>query len=278
MIDTNINQGPVAVLCAMHTELDHLKALLLLQHEEWHDGRRYWVTDLGASPIILVCCGIGMANAASATEALIAYYHPIAILNYGCSGSHRLDVLPGDLVIGSRLVNVDRVDIEADGSEQYMGMYYLQADILKQVEYLPGSPMLLEQAIRLAAAREGKHEPWPLQSGWPALIPHRTPHVIVGTIATSDRWNRAPQRIQQIAALHDSICEDMEAAAIALICVNHEVPFLTIKDISNNELLRTTDEHFLVETTGQLGRRAAAFLFAFLLHASWPPKMGVEPA
>lgn len=171
MTGTNIDQGPVAVLCAMNTELDHLKALLLPQHEEWHDGRRYWVTALEPSSVILVCCGIGMANAASATEALIAHYHPVAILNYGCSGSHRLDVLPGDLVIGSRLVIVDRVCVEADGSERYVGMYYLQADILKQVEYLPCSPRLLEQAMRLAAIQEGQHEPWPLQSGWPSIDP-----------------------------------------------------------------------------------------------------------
>ena len=50
----------------------------------------------------------------------------------------------------------------------------------------------------------------------------------------------------------------MEAAAIALTCLTHDVPFLAVKDISNNELLRTTDHLFETETTGQLGRRAAA--------------------
>jgi nucleoside phosphorylase len=54
----------------------------------------------------------------------------------------------------------------------------------------------------------------------------------------------------------------MEAAAIALTCASHEVPFLTIKDISNNELVRQTDATFATETVGQLGRRAALLALA----------------
>jgi nucleoside phosphorylase len=56
----------------------------------------------------------------------------------------------------------------------------------------------------------------------------------------------------------------MEAAAIALICASHDVPFLAVKDISNNELLRTTDKHFLIENEGQLGRHASVIILAIL--------------
>jgi nucleoside phosphorylase len=57
----------------------------------------------------------------------------------------------------------------------------------------------------------------------------------------------------------------MEAAAIALICASHDVPFLAVKDISNNEILQKTDGQRLpIATAGQLGRRAATFTFAML--------------
>jgi adenosylhomocysteine nucleosidase len=273
MTDLNTDQEPVAVVCAMNKELDHLRVLLPPQHEAWHEGRGYWVTALQHSPVILTCCGVGMANAAAATEALITRYHPRAVLNYGCSGSHRLDVLPGDLVIGSRVVLPDRVTVEADGSERYMGMWYLHHGIPKKVESLSCSSSLLELATRTAALLEGSYEAWPLAAGWPSSVPHRTPQALVGTIATSDRWNRAPHRISQIVAQHDSVCEDMEAAAIALICASHEGPFLAVKDISNNELLRSTNEGFLTETAGQLGRRAATFTFALLLEFCLSPQM-----
>ncbi len=50
---------------------------------------------------------------------------------------------------------------------------------------------------------------------------------------------------------------------MALTCASHDTPFLSIKDISNNELLRPTDStSFGEETLGQLGRRAARLVLA----------------
>ena len=253
---------PVAVICAMECELVHLRDMLPQGREEAHGGRRFTPTRLDGAPIVLVCCGIGMTSAAAVTEATIARYRPAAVLNYGCAGAHRLDLLPGDVVIGTRVVAHDSIRHEPDGRERYAGMYYLRDGVQEKIAYLPAAPHLLDAAIRAASALEGQHEPWPPAAGWPSAIPHRAPRVVMGTVASADRWNRGEARIQGLAALHDSLCEDMEAAAIALTCASHDVPFLTIKDISNNELLRLTGDDFLVETDGQLGRRAAALIHA----------------
>jgi adenosylhomocysteine nucleosidase len=260
------DHAPVAVICAMENELTHLRTMFPQTYEDWYTERYSWVTSLENHSIILCCCGVGMSNAAATTEAVINRYHPTAILNYGCSGSHRLDLLPGDLVIGSRLVTPDRVVLEADGSERYIGMWYLHHGIHKKVQYLSCSPELLELATQTATILEGTHEPWPLDSRWPSSVPHRSPQVFIGgTIATSESWNRAVDRISHLVAQHDSVCEDMEAAAIALICASHDVPFLAVKDISNNELLQTTnDQHFQTTTAEQVGKRAAAFIFTML--------------
>lgn len=260
----NSPSAPIAIICALNSELVHSRTALPPQYEDWYVGHRSWLTTVQGYPIILTCCGIGMANAAAATEAVIARYHPAAIFNYGCSGAHRPYLLPGDLVIGSRVVAVDRVTVEADGSEKYEGMLYLHAGIPKKVDYLLAESSLLALATHKATMLEGQHEPWPLESGWPPSIPHRSPQHVIGTISSSDRWNQSPERIRRLVAQHDSMCEDMEAAAIALICASHNVPFLSIKDISNNELLRTTDEHFFIETEGQLGRRASVLTLALL--------------
>lgn len=56
----------------------------------------------------------------------------------------------------------------------------------------------------------------------------------------------------------------MDSAAIALTCATYDVPFLSIRDISNNELLRATNESFGVETEGQLGCRAAVLILETL--------------
>ena len=65
----------------------------------------------------------------------------------------------------------------------------------------------------------------------------------------------------------------MEAAAIALTCASHDVPFLTVKDISNNELLAMTalDHAFLANFGEQIGRRAAALILALLYDLATAP-------
>jgi nucleoside phosphorylase len=86
--------------------------------------------------------------------------------------------------------------------------------------------------------------------------------VAFGTVVSADRWNRTPASIGALVTRHESYCEDMEAAAIGLVCASHGVPFLSIKDISNNELLRaTSDGQAMLDELGadQLARRAAAF-------------------
>jgi adenosylhomocysteine nucleosidase len=256
--------APIAVICALEAELRHLRAALPTGREVWHAGRRWEVTTLGAQPIILARCGIGMLSAAAITEATIGRWSPAAILNYGCTGAHRDDLLPGDLVIAARVVAYDNVKVGVADEETYWQMRYLRADVQERADYLLADPALLAAAERAAAALAGRHEPWPPTSGWPEAIPHRAPTVRSGTVASADRWNRAAARIGGLVATHDSACEDMEAAAIALTCASHNVPFLAIKDISNNELLRVTDPLSFDALGPELGRRAAALTLATL--------------
>lgn len=262
---------PIGIICALDEELVHLRRAVEVGDEEWRAGRRYWRARLDGQPLVLTLCGIGMLGAAAATEATIVQYAPAAVLNYGCTGGHREDLLPGDLVIGARAVAYDSVHVAPDGAEEYKAMFFLREGRQERIDYLPVAPELLAAARRAAARLEGRHEPWPPASGWPEMVPHRPPRLLVGTVASADRWNRSHERIRVIAGLHESLCEDMEAAAIALTCASHDVPFLTIKDISNNELLRTTDAaHFGAETAGQLGRRAAALTLETLRElAGW---------
>ncbi len=268
-----MSRAPIAVLCAIEDELGHLRATLPPPYDDWSAHRHAWLTTLDEQPLVLARCGIGMASAAAATEAVIQRYHPAALLNYGCAGAHRPDLLPGDIVVGARVVAQDRVMLEADGIERYVGMWYQRADEPTTVPFLPGAPSLLALAAQVAQDLAERHEPWPSAAGWPASVPHRPPRLIVGTIATSDRWTRARERIARIVAVHDSACEEMEAAAIALTCASHGVPFLAVKDISNNELLRTTGDGWSAETEGQIGRRAAALVLAILWRIAAAPNL-----
>jgi nucleoside phosphorylase len=63
-----------------------------------------------------------------------------------------------------------------------------------------------------------------------------------------------------------SLCEDMEAAAIAQIATLHGVPFLTIKDISNNEfhVASAFDGTESELPISEVGKRAAMLIVAMI--------------
>lgn len=254
------NPQSIAIICALEEELCHLRAALPSGEGEWHAGRFYEVTALGGRRIVLARCGIGMLSAAAVAEGVIGRWQPEIVLNYGCTGAHRDDLLPGDIVVGERTVAYDSVKVAPDGGEEFKAMYFLRAGEQERAEFFPGDPALLAAAWRAIERLEGRHEPWPPTSGWwPTQVPHRAPRVVSGTVASADRWNRSPERIASLVARHGSHCEDMEAAAIALVCASHSIPFLSVKDISNNELLLLTDgDDFETATAGQVGKRAAA--------------------
>ena len=223
---------------------------------------RSQLASVSAAEVALVVSGMGMVSAAAAAQDTISRCAPRAVLNYGCAGGHRVELLPGDMVVGERVVAYDNYRQTPTGELEYTGMHYVLHAEQRRVDHLACDPELIAAARRVADELGDGHEPWPAEMGWPDSVAHRTPRVVFGMVASADRWNRAPASIAALVARHDSLCEDMEAAAIGLVCASHDVPFLTIKDISNNELLRATlSGKSLLDEIGaeQIARRAAAF-------------------
>jgi nucleoside phosphorylase len=129
-----------------------------------------------------------------------------------------------------------------------------------QVDALPADPELLAIAQRVAAGIT--LPPWP---GIDA-----PPRVYSGTVASADVWTQHGESIRTLHDLHGSLCEEMEAAAIAQVAAIYGVPFLAVKDISNNELLKATASGSgggwpsLHDHEDQLGRRAALVVEAII--------------
>jgi adenosylhomocysteine nucleosidase len=241
---------PVAVVVAMQSELVHLVpdgiSSVELSSGIWTETH----TAIGEIPVIAIRCGIGMVAAAAATEHLIARYDPRGVLNFGCTGSHVREQFPGDVVIGSGSVAHAPVRIDAEGVEIFsLGGFGVGEDA-ESAHYFASDPELLN----LAEAAADSWNP----AAWPVGSAPRPPRVVTGNVGSGDVWNQHIVRLERLNKLHGTLCEDMEAAAIAQISALHGVPFLTIKDISNNEFLEVTDfdAHGAGILESELGRRA----------------------
>lgn len=247
------DSGAVAVICAMESEATHLRRRLERPREEPLGVWRRTHGRLGAREVDLIVCGIGLINAAAATAALCQTERPAAIFNYGCSGAHRADLGPGDVIIGERVAHFSAQIVLPDGARQYMGFLYHARDARVQTDAIPADPRLLDLCRRMADRA--------VLPAWPGVA--HMPRVFSGAVASADVWTQHGASIRTLHDLHGSLCEEMEAAAIAQVAAMHGVPFLAVKDISNNELQKASAAPgaagwpSLAEFEDQLGLRAA---------------------
>jgi nucleoside phosphorylase len=145
-----------------------------------------------------------------------------------------------------------------------MGFDFHVGDVRTQSEAIAADPGLLALARR--AAEGCVLPPWPGEA--------EAPRVLVGAVASADIWTQHGESIRTLHDLHGSLCEEMEAAAIAQVAAIHGVPFLAVKDISNNELRRATEATALgwpslADLGLELGRRAALVVEATV--RAWGP-------
>lgn len=246
-----IERGSVVVICAMDSEAIHLRERLDDPQEHPLHVWRRTTGRIGTTPVEIVVCGIGLVNAAATTSALCIGQRPRAIVNYGCSGAHRADIQCGDVVIANRVVHHSAVIVQPDGLEKYQGFNYAVNGEKVLAEAILPDPQLLE----LASDASGR-TPLP---AWPGV--DHDPVVHVGAVGSADIWTQHGERIHTLHKLHGSLCEEMEAAAVGQVAAIFGVPFLAVKDISNNELHAVTelgaDWGALHDVRGELGLRAA---------------------
>ncbi len=257
--------NPIGIVVAMQAELRHLLEHVTIegtiQDGPWLDS----FATVNGVPIVMVRSGMGMVNAAAGTERLINTHQPQAVINFGCTGAHRRDILAGDVVIGTQTVHHNKLHILADGTEFFEARGSDVGGESWHPTVLDTDPSLL--AAARAAAEGWTPEPWP-EAFWPASVPPRAPKVHEGPVASADIWTQHIPRLDVLHDRHGTLCEDMEAAAIAQVSRFHEIPFLTIKDLSNNEFHASTDiaGGFTDFPTEEVGKRAAALTLRLLEH------------
>ena len=259
-----MSESRYIVICAMDSEAVHLRGMLEDVDEEpiarWRRSRGR----LADAAVDIVVCGIGLAYSAAATAAALIEGRPSAVLNYGCAGAHRDDIHAGDVIVGSAVAHLASYIHQPDGTKHLFGFRSGEdAGEHRHVDQLPTDRILVESARQ--AAEELDLPAWPGKRERPA--------VHLGPVGSADIWTQHIETIQQHHLTHGTLCEDMEAAAIAQIAALFGVPFLPIKDISNNELQAVTlvdkagsGASLLEDVIDQIGLRAALLTAATVTH------------
>jgi adenosylhomocysteine nucleosidase len=263
VIPLSIHSQVPLIVVAMPSEMRHaLEAVENAERTELGPWVR-WSAKLDGWPVNLLLSGIGMVNAGASLARSLCDLSPSVVINYGCAGAHRPEMHPGDVVIGTRYVHHRSVTVLPNGEEKYGGTPVTPENSSNFIDGFDADAQLLAR-VR-AAALDWSPDPWPGLEDNPAPVVH------AGTLTSADAWTQATDIIERINAEHGTFCEDMEAAALAQIAWMHEIPFLAVKDISNNEFHFKTEHGAtggptLQTVMDEVGRRAFELIRRALVH------------
>ena len=192
----------IGIIVAMSSEQELVSHLLANKTVTKTANHTFTEGAIGTHRIILLQSGIGKVCAAVGAVELIRAYQPDCIINSGVAGSLDKTVGVMDVVVGERTVYHD-VDCFTDNPHgQIQGLpLYFEAD-----------PKLLKAAAQLA-------------------VPQK---VHIGLTCSGDQFISNYETLQTIKNYFpEGLAVDMESCAIAHVCYMYQVPFLSLRIISD---------------------------------------------
>lgn len=196
----------IGVIGAMEEEVELLRVSLENAQVSEIANCEFTAGTYKGQDVVLLKSGIGKVNAAMSTTLLLQQFKPDVVINTGSAGGFDQALEVGAIVISDEVRHHD-VDVTVFGYE--MG----------QVPQLPAAFRSDEQLIDLAvkAVEELGEHPYG-----------------VGLIATGDSFMNDPERVEKVRAFFPSMkASEMEAAAVAQVCHQFNVPFVVIRALSD---------------------------------------------
>lgn len=196
----------IAVIGAMEEEVELLRNEIENPETKTIANSEFTSGTYKNHEVVLLRSGIGKVNAAMTTSILLSEYKPDYVINTGSAGGYDPNLEVGAIVISDEVRHHD-VDVTAFGYE------------IGQVPQLPAAFKADKHLMRLAedAVYEiGEHQ------------------AATGLIATGDIFMHDPAKVEQVRIHFPQMkaCE-MEAAAVAQVCHQFEVPFVVIRALSD---------------------------------------------
>lgn len=217
---------PIVIQGALPVESERMVSKLDNVSEEVIGKWKFWKGTYKGYPVVISKTRMGMSNSAAATALAIQHYKPIAIINQGTSGGHDPDLKVFDIVLGKYTTNIGafKTPNKPIGGGSNALEWNEAFDVLPDDESDP-EPIAIRKF-------EGDKEL--LVAAYKAKAHYSKGQVVEGIIGSADTWNNELDRIKQFHTVYGTSVEEMEAASVAQIAHQFEVPFLGIRILSNN--------------------------------------------
>jgi adenosylhomocysteine nucleosidase len=216
--------SPVAILGAFDEEVAILERQLVNPRAHTIEGIQFLTGTLNEQNVVIAKTGVGKVNAAMTATLMTEHFHPNCVIFTGVAGGLNPDLQIGDIVIAQKtaqhdLGRLESVEIENTGVRNPINGR-------RNPVFFPADPGLLR--ITETALEGIELNPFQTPQG------QRHPRIIRGTVVTGDVFVASDAKK---TALHKNLGADaveMEGAAVAQICWQHNVPCLVIRSLSDN--------------------------------------------
>lgn len=196
----------IAIIGAMEEEVSILRDNIENKQTESKANSEFTSGQMFGKDVVLLKSGIGKVNAAMSTTILMERYQPDILINTGSAGGLNPKLNVGDVVVSTEVVHHD-VDATVFG--------YKYGQVPQMPPTYVADSRLLEVAGNCAANLEN------IQA-------------VKGLIATGDSFMSDPERVKAVAEKFEDLqATEMEAAAIAQVAYQFEVPFVIIRSLSD---------------------------------------------
>ena len=219
-----MNRRPILIVGALRTETEEIIKKIENCKMIEKTAYNFYEGTIEDYPVVLVKTGVGLVNAASAVTLAIEKYNPILILNEGTAGGITTDRHKKDIIIGKEVFNINSYKSPykelGEGSDSRDWEFMTFTDGKDDVKTIYKSDERLAEIIYSIKDK------------------YTHGNVYTGIIGSGDAWNREKDKLKFLDEKHNVSCEDMEAVAIYIVANNYNIPVLSIKIMSDNELLR----------------------------------------
>lgn len=200
----------IGIIVAMTSEYELVRNLLQEKQEKSISGLNFTTGNVNGMEVILMKSGIGKVCAAMGTVELTREFKPEAIVNTGVAGGIDPSCRVMDIVVGKETV--------------YHDVWCGEGNAYGQVQGFPPRFIANEKLVDMALS-----------------IPHEG-QVLGGLICTGDQFITDQATLQSIKQhFPEGLAVDMESCAIAQVCHQYNIPFLSYRIISDTP---GVDNHF----------------------------------
>ncbi|HEY0821131.1 MAG TPA: 5'-methylthioadenosine/adenosylhomocysteine nucleosidase [Rhizobacter sp.] len=202
----------IAIVGAMHQELEALLAAMPDERPVQRAGREFWLGHLAGHEVVVVLSRIGKVAAATTATLLLSDFEVSRIVFTGTAGGLAPGVNVGDVVVADTLLQHD-MDASPLFPRHEVPLY--------------GRDRFAADAAMSAALAEASREALAALGADAAKV-HR------GLVVSGDRFvcERA-ENDALCARLPDALAVEMEGAALAQVCHDFGVPFAVVRTVSD---------------------------------------------